>query len=145
MSTIREASPGRVAAATNPFEAATFEDAAQFVWVELSIGGAARTERMGCMPTSLAVSKVAFLGDYPPWQCGIATFVRELRRARITPVTRLRTVREAPDTNQHPVFSELIKRPQLLQLSNYCELYHWVSGTPAHNEREWLHRLLSPK
>ena len=36
---------------------------------------------MGCMPTSSSVSKVAFLGDYPPRQCGIATFTRDLRDA----------------------------------------------------------------
>jgi len=100
---------------------------------------------MGCMPTSLDVGKVAFLGDYPPRQCGIAAFTRDLRRARIPLVTALRTLRETPDADQRRVFSELIKTPQLLRLSNHCELYHWVFGSPAHNECEWLHRLLSPK
>lgn len=36
---------------------------------------------MGGMPTETSVSKVAFLGDYPPRQCGIATFTRDLRDA----------------------------------------------------------------
>ena len=33
------------------------------------------------MSADLQVSKVAFLGDYPPRQCGIATFTRDLRDA----------------------------------------------------------------
>ena len=33
------------------------------------------------MPDAASVSKVAFLGDYPPRQCGIATFTRDLRDA----------------------------------------------------------------
>jgi glycosyltransferase involved in cell wall biosynthesis len=33
------------------------------------------------MSSSTPVSKVAFLGDYPPRQCGIATFTRDLRDA----------------------------------------------------------------
>ena len=33
------------------------------------------------MTDSAPVSKVAFLGDYPPRQCGIATFTRDLREA----------------------------------------------------------------
>jgi glycosyltransferase involved in cell wall biosynthesis len=33
------------------------------------------------MPADTTVSKVAFLGDYPPRQCGIATFTRDLRDA----------------------------------------------------------------
>ena len=37
---------------------------------------------MGCVPTSsVQVRKVAFLGDYPPRHCGIATFTRDLRDA----------------------------------------------------------------
>ena len=36
---------------------------------------------MGEMPDAASVSKVAFLGDYPPRQCGIATFTRDLRDA----------------------------------------------------------------
>jgi hypothetical protein len=33
------------------------------------------------MPPLSSVNKVAFLGDYPPRQCGIATFTRDLRNA----------------------------------------------------------------
>jgi len=33
------------------------------------------------MASSTRVGKVAFLGDYPPRQCGIATFTRDLRDA----------------------------------------------------------------
>ena len=36
---------------------------------------------MSPMPDAASVSKVAFLGDYPPRQCGIATFTRDLRDA----------------------------------------------------------------
>lgn len=36
---------------------------------------------MKAMPDTPSVSKVAFLGDYPPRQCGIATFTRDLREA----------------------------------------------------------------
>lgn len=38
-------------------------------------------ERISSMPYTTHVSKVAFLGDYPPRQCGIATFTRDLRDA----------------------------------------------------------------
>ncbi|MEY4300443.1 MAG: hypothetical protein RIR25_1679, partial [Verrucomicrobiota bacterium] len=33
------------------------------------------------MPQTSPISKVAFLGDYPPRQCGIATFTRDLHDA----------------------------------------------------------------
>ncbi|MFM7376133.1 MAG: hypothetical protein ACKO39_13430 [Chthoniobacterales bacterium] len=36
---------------------------------------------MSPMPDAASVSKVAFLGDYPPRHCGIATFTRDLRDA----------------------------------------------------------------
>ena len=36
---------------------------------------------MELMASSSPVTKVAFLGDYPPRQCGIATFTRYLRES----------------------------------------------------------------
>ena len=48
---------------------------------KILIGGRLPATTMGEMPDTSSVSKVAFLGDYPPRQCGIATFTRDLRDA----------------------------------------------------------------